>query len=47
MSIGSAMCFSVELNFYPDTFPLAHSSDSVINLTQISQISQIPHPFNP
>jgi hypothetical protein len=26
-----AKCFSVELNFYPDTFPLAHSSDSVKN----------------
>ena len=24
MSIGKAMCFSVELNFYPDTFPHAH-----------------------
>lgn len=24
MSFGKAMCFSVELNFYPDTFPHAH-----------------------
>ena len=24
MSIGKAMCFSAELNFYPDTFPHAH-----------------------
>ena len=24
MSIGKAVCFSAELNFYPDTFPHAH-----------------------
>ena len=24
MSFGKAVCFSAELNFYPDTFPHAH-----------------------